>query len=519
MEMTGSSLASSFSHALEALRAVSTEVSDYRAADESALLLINSVNAELARLNQTHTALIAGEVAHRSAPELGSQGLAQRAGHKSPVQFITMTNGSTRRAATTAVQVGVLMHEAATAGQVDLSSGEVCAPERPWLASVTEALRAGRLSADAAEAIRSGVGVPNSVVTAEQLASLVAELVAAACTRPDGSAGMDVDHLAKFARMRREELDLDAVRVREDEQYAARGIKLFELANGMGRLLWDMAPETFVLVKQVFDRAVSPKLKTVRFFDPVEQAKADTILADDRTPAQVGSDAFEQLLLLGAAANPHFLLGSGAPQIRVTTTLKALQSGEGAVRIEGYSALLSMRSLKRLECNGGVKLLVFDEQLQPLDVGREQRLFTTDQRAALAVKWGGCVAPGCDAPVSWTEAHHIRHWGRDHGGTNVADGILLCKAHHLLFHNNGWEIERDEAGRYWLIPPPTVDPSQFPRLLHPKSRNMHDLAEVRDAAVQPVRQDPPPDAHRDSPPDGTPFSPSRAEERATRVFA
>jgi hypothetical protein len=464
----GTVLVSAFASVFAALEAVSVEVPDYRALPEAVLLTLNTVGAAARRLLDTRLALVAGEIAHRSAPELGSQGLAQRAGHKSPVQFITMTTGTSRRAATTAVQVGVLMHEAATSGQMDATTGEVLAPERPWLTAVTEALQSGVLTADAGEAIRTEVGVPNSVITTEQLACLACELVAAASARADGSAGLDVDHLVKFARMRREELDLDAVRIREDEQYAARGIRLFELPTGMGRLIWDMAPETFILVKQVFDRAVSPKLGTVHFTDTsphaaTEQGKANTIAADDRTPAQTGSDAFEQLLLLGSDANPDFLLGSGAPAIRVTTTLTALQTGTGAVRIDGYTQLLSMRSLKRLHCSGGVQVLVFDDTLQPLDIGREQRLFTTQQRTILAVIWGGCAIDGCDAPPSWTEAHHIHHWARDHGNTNIRDGILLCKHHHLLLHNNKWEINRDPNGDYWITPPTEQDPNQTPK--------------------------------------------------------
>jgi hypothetical protein len=265
------------------------------------------------------------------------------------------------------------------------------------------------------------------------------------------------------------------VKLREDEQYEARGLRIVEFASGAGRLILDLDPENLVLAKQVFHRAVSPKLRTVRFFDPTEQHKADQILADDRTPAQTGFDAFMQLLMLGAAANPDFLLGTGAPQIRVTTTVKALESGDGIVRVEGNSALMSMRSLKRLHCSGGVTALLFDENLRPLDVGREQRLFTVQQRIILAVMWGGCAAPGCDAPVSWCEAHHIDEWVADHGKTNVADGILLCKHHHLLFHNNGWHIRRNDRGEYWLVPPPSVDPDQIPRLLKPKTGNMRDL--------------------------------------------
>jgi hypothetical protein len=471
---------------LAASRSVSTDVLDYRALDEAALLYLNKLNAEQARLQQTHAALIAGEIARRSAPELGSEGLAQRAGHRTAEQFVKITHGSTGRAATTAVRAGVLLGELADEGSFDLATGEVSVPTQPWLRVFSGFLLGGELAVEQADAISFNLGVPNSAVTAEQLAALAAELCDAARVRPDGTAGLDVDHLVKLTRMRREELDLESVRVREDEQYEARAYRLIELATGAGRLILELDPESLVLIKQTIHRAISPKLRTVRFFDPTDEAKADTILANTRTPAQLGFDALMQLLLLGAATNPNFLLGSGAPQIRVTTTLTALRSGDGIVRIEGTSALMSMRSLKRLHCTGGVTTLLFDENLQPLDVGREQRLFTPTQRTALAVKWGGCAAPGCDASVSWCESHHINEWDADHGNTNIADGILYCKHHHLLFHNNGWHTRRNDEGKYWLIPPPTVDAAQSPLPLTPKTGNMRDLeaqrAEIRDPA-------------------------------------
>ena len=78
------------------------------------------------------------------------------------------------------------------------------------------------------------------------------------------------------------------------------------------------------------------------------------------------------------------------------------------------------------------------------------------------------MAPGCDRPPSWTEAHHVKHWARDGGKTDIANGILLCRYHHLLFHNNGWEIEFDGAD-YRLTPPPDVDPSRAAILLSSKN--------------------------------------------------
>ena len=76
--------------------------------------------------------------------------------------------------------------------------------------------------------------------------------------------------------------------------------------------------------------------------------------------------------------------------------------------------------------------------------------------------------PDCTRPPSWTEAHHIDHWERDEGRTDIADGILLCRRDHLRYHHQGWEVRRD-GSTYWLIPPPTVDPRQTPRLMRPKT--------------------------------------------------
>lgn len=67
-----------------------------------------------------------------------------------------------------------------------------------------------------------------------------------------------------------------------------------------------------------------------------------------------------------------------------------------------------------------------------------------------------------------TEAHHINEYDRDHGNTNIADGVCLCRFHHLTLHNNGWRITRD-GNNYWLIPPPRLDPGQTPIPLQTKS--------------------------------------------------
>jgi hypothetical protein len=75
------------------------------------------------------------------------------------------------------------------------------------------------------------------------------------------------------------------------------------------------------------------------------------------------------------------------------------------------------------------------------------------------------------------------HWARDRGKTSIANGILLCKFHHLMYHNRGYEITCDREGRYWKVPPSSIDSGQTPILMPLKSRNLHDLGLFAAVAV------------------------------------
>ena len=468
MDQTDTPTLERFRAVAAVLSALPTAAAEYAALSESDLLESNRLLAVAQVSLRNGVALIAGEIAHRSAPELGSQGLAQRAGARTAEQFIKTTNGVTGRDAVTAVRVGSLMREAAVEGEVDPLTGVVATPTQPWLSAVTSALAARTISIEAADAIRTGLGAPNSAITTEQLADAARQLVEAAQK-------LDPDALAREARAFRDELDVEGAKLREDERRAKRSLRLYLQPDGTTKLVWIMDPETAATVRDIYDRTTSPKLGGVRFVDPARQGLADAILADERTPEQIASDGFEQLLKLGADARPDFLLGSGAPVIRLTATKTAFERGTGLARIEGQVAPVSIQSAWRLNCEAGVAGVVLDENGYVLDFGREQRFFTRKQKEALAIMWGGCAFPGCQCPPSWTEAHHIVFWKRDGGKTDLSDGILLCRYHHLLLHNNGWEIFRDDIRKYWLVPPPERDPNQTPIELVSKNPALRDL--------------------------------------------
>jgi hypothetical protein len=474
MAQLPSLLIDSVASALGALSDVSTSVADFRDLDEQAFLRVNRMIARSQQLSAALGAFVAGEVAHRSAAHLGSSGLAQKSGFRTPEEFVKASTGASGRDASTAVRVGRIAHDSVFGGEPDPLTGELAAESDPWMRKAVGALAAGALSVAAFDSIRGGVGRPNSFISVDQLATVVERLLSdAGQPDPNGrfstDGRLDADALARRARQLRDDLDQQGVALRADELWQQRSLRLFSTPDGMGKLIWSLDPETFALVKTLHDRAVSPKLGGVRFGDPVAEKQAEGILADTRTVAQLGSDEFAHLLAAGADADSSHLLSSGGPVVRILTTAAVAESGTGRGAFEGFPGSVPAATIDRALCAGASQPILLTETGDPLDVGREQRLFTAKQKVMLAVLFGGCMWGNCDRPPSYCEAHHVNHWQRDSGKTDIRNGILLCRHHHLLLHNNGWEIRRDDPGRFWLIPPKDIDTAQVPLLMRSKS--------------------------------------------------
>jgi hypothetical protein len=416
---------------------------------DGALLELVRQSAQHERLARAHSATLAGELLRRSAPELGHDGLAQKLGHRTPQKLIQATTGSTPRDAALAVRIGGL------------------AESHPWLGSLTSSIADGSLSTDAADSIRAGLGLPGDGVSGEALAHAALSLSAEA-------GALDADRVFARAREVRDELDAAGIRDRERAAHDARELRLQKLRDGGVRIVWRLDPIEGSVLTEIYDRATSPRRGGPRFIG--EQDRAERIAADPRTTEQLASDVFFGLVTSGAQVNPAELLGHGAPAVRVAVIARELTTRSGHGRLQGSQLPVSIETVERLACTQGTVPVVFDAHGQPLDVGREHRLFTPRQRVALAERDGGCLWTGCERPPSWCEAHHIQHWARDHGRTDVADGLLLCKHHHLLLHDHHWEIERrgPDRSEYWLIPP-TGHPDPAPRRIESRSVVLREL--------------------------------------------
>ncbi|WP_167047498.1 HNH endonuclease signature motif containing protein [Salinibacterium sp. ZJ454] len=450
--------------------------------DDRELLAAQLSAAQSRRRLDACAALLAGEIAHRSRRDLGHDGLAQREGFRTPEALLQHTTGASFREAATIVQVGGMAHEAVVDRPTGPDDTGVTVGEsaRPWLRAVGTAVAAGVLSVEQARSIRMGLGEPRAdetgiTVTVEDLSATVEVLVSEA-------AGLDADRLFKRARGLREDLDEAGITSRERAIHADRSIKRTRRPNGVPRYIIDPDLESAAFWDDLYDTLTSPRRGGPRFVNESDVAWAAGVAADPRSTEQYVHDAITELLRIGTAVDPAKpILGSRVPAVRVLVTADALEKRTGHGRLEGADLPVSIETIERIACTQGTIPIVFDDDGQVLNLGREQRLFSRKQRIALAARDGGCMDPDCDRPASWTEAHHIRHWARDHGDTDIVEGILLCRYHHLLVHNNHWEIVYRD-GSYWLIPPPDVDPAQTPRRMRSKSSALHDLthdAELR----------------------------------------
>ena len=67
-------------------------------------------------------------------------------------------------------------------------------------------------------------------------------------------------------------------------------------------------------------------------------------------------------------------------------------------------------------------------------------------RRALKARDGGCRFPGC-THTRFTEGHHIAHWA-DGGETRLDNLVTLCRFHHHLIHEGGFEVARRDDGAF-----------------------------------------------------------------------
>src|SRR6266508_13250 len=262
--------------------------------------------------------------------------------------------------------------------------------------------------------------------------------------------------------------DPDGADARLQRQHERRGLWLAPTLAGMVAVDGSLEPEAGEMLLAALEPLARP-----------------TAAEDDRSAAQRRADALTELARRNLEGGRLPQAGGVRPQVTVTVDLASLLGHRDLPGAEGdWVGPLPAETARRLACDAALTRAVVTRHghgdtgvgdlgdlaarlraaiallppalggapPEPLELGRTTRVISATQRRALAVRDGGCVFPGCDRPLAWCDAHHLRHWL--HGGpTDLANLVLLCRAHHRAVHEGGWRLHRHPDGELTASPP------------------------------------------------------------------
>lgn len=160
-------------------------------------------------------------------------------------------------------------------------------------------------------------------------------------------------------------------------------------------------------------------------------------------------------------------------QVVLHVTAETLDSVQMASREEADVSHLedgphvTPETARRIACDASIVRLHEDEGGEPLSIGRKSRTVPPAIRRALRARDDGCRFPGC-THRSFLDAHHIEHWA-DGGETGLDNLVQLCRHHHRLVHEGGFQCGKDADGElqfrdprerrlnHYVVPTPVPD--------------------------------------------------------------
>src|SRR5437867_249372 len=157
---------------------------------------------------------------------------------------------------------------------------------------------------------------------------------------------------------------------------------------------------------------------------------------------------------VGVAKNfEHRVDGAGPrPQLIIRATVETLAGipGAPAGELEGGSTVPA-ETVQRLACDSAISRIIAKGELD-FEITRASRSIPPATRRALAARDHHCVAQSCDRQPSWCDGHHRQFWTNG-GPTTLPNLVLLCRPHHRMVHEGGFQLRPAADGRWILIRP------------------------------------------------------------------
>ena len=232
----------------------------------------------------------------------------------------------------------------------------------------------------------------------------------------------DPDTLARFAHDLYTAVDQDGAFRDIETAHRRREVSLHRRPDGSGTIAGELTCEAAEYLETLFDTLGKPHQGPDGQRDP-------------RTPGQRRHDA-----LLGGF---KILYSSGslptangcATTLVLTATVDEYANGTGIAQTAHGYAIPTAVADRWLDPKAKAILVLLSKTRGIVAYSDQHRLFTEQQRLAMFARDKGCSYPGCDAPLSWTQAHHVTDYAIDE--TNIGRRRHTClhrQPRHLRTH-------------------------------------------------------------------------------------
>ena len=250
------------------------------------------------------------------------------------------------------------------------------------------------------------------------------------------------DDFVKVARRWAELADDVLAKAKGRHHWERRHLHVSPIMGG-GRIDGFVDPEATAIIAAALDALMPPDPKDGH--EPprtLSQRRADALV--ELCQRSLGSSAPSSR----ARANVDIIIDSDTATGKAPTDL--LHSRCDVVG----GGILSTAAVERILCDSAAGYAVIrrpfardlaHQASEVLDLGRRTREPSAAQRRAVLLRDEHCQYPGCRAPISWCDIHHLDPW--EHGGnTNLDNLVALCRRHHVAVHEGGHRLVRGPDG-------------------------------------------------------------------------
>ncbi|WP_158270315.1 HNH endonuclease signature motif containing protein, partial [Mycetocola zhujimingii] len=431
--------------------------------------------AGVVRAGEAVLAALSAEVADRSDPARGNEGLAVKHNYQRPSHLIEVITGVSSAAASRLIRVGQRTCRRLT---------DAGFPLPPLFPVVGEAFRQGLIGVETAEVITRelALAAPRAEVGYLNIAerTLVSEAVGAGWR--DGLP-MSADLVGIQARQWRDRLDEDGIEPNTDKAFQQRDFWIARAAkDGLVKFGGQVTVDVGAKLHALLDAVLSPK--TADRYDPMVtdagagtadgtgggaggtgagdtgafgSAASPTVAGTNpdtdnpaqgpggnpgveseepirarRTAGQQRADVFASMIdALARSADAPSVTGA-APTVVVTVNAEVIDSGTGTGQIVGVNSPVAASTITQILCDASIIPVFIEPDGTVVALGNDQRGFNRTQRMGMIARDGPtCAMPDCQIPATGCEAHHIVPHAEG-GPTHIDNGVLFCWFHHRM---------------------------------------------------------------------------------------